>query len=229
MLTGTTSPRNEARPARDRWAQQGVPARGGLALTYLLPRCPASRTTCFADRRPRLRRLSTRLEDAARGRTMRHDVFGTRRHRRARAQLGPGDRPPRRAAGGGYARDEIARCPRRRSTSSPPPYRTQGRATCIARSSWRGRSHPERGRRALRLCEDRPDDGRDVFLLATPRGRVVLKEAAAIRRRSARLRIHAEHDPRRRRRPRRGVGEAPHRPREADVDEGAASGHRPPD
>jgi hypothetical protein len=171
------------------WAQQNVYlafAEVWAPWTFLLPQVSgiaddvlrASPLLVFAE-------FATNLDDAARGGAVRHEVFGAALDTGVRA-LNPGlaigrlrVAPPT----AGYARDEVVALPETPADLQPTAgIVTQGEGNVL--------SHVQLLARALGIpnvvvappvyAKIAPHDGRDVFFLATPRGRVVLKEAAAM-------------------------------------------------
>ena len=116
-----------------------------------------------------------------------HDLFGTDgRHRRARAQSRPRARARcasrRRTAPTRATRS--SRCPRRPPTSIPAAgILTQGEGNVLSHVQLLARAlgipnvvlGPERLRSSIA-----PHDGQQVFLIVTPGGRVIIKEAAAM-------------------------------------------------
>jgi hypothetical protein len=171
------------------WAQQNVYlafAEVWAPWTYLLPQVSGiaddvlrgSPLLVFAE-------LATRLDDAARGGVVRHEVFGAALDTGVRA-LNSGlaigrlrVAPPE----GGYARDEIVALPE-------TPVDLQPAAGIVTQGEGNVLSHVQLLARALGIPnvvvapavyeKIAPHDGRDLFFLATPRGRVVLKEATAM-------------------------------------------------
>jgi hypothetical protein len=172
------------------WAQQNAIvafAEVSAPWMYLLPQVSGigddvvrgSPLLIFAD-------VATRLDDAAGGRaTLKHDVFGASPETGVRS-LNPGLAMGRLRVGppeGGYARDEVVVLPETPADLEPAAgIVTQGEGNVL--------SHVQLLARALGIPNVVIDpavyrkiashDGRDVFFLATPRGRVVLKDKATM-------------------------------------------------
>ncbi len=172
------------------WAQQSATvafAEVWAPWTFLLPQVSGigddvlrgSPLLVFAD-------VARRLDDLAAGKTpMRHDLFGASVDTGVRA-LNPGlavgklrVAPPE----SGYSRDEIVALPETPADLEPAAgILTQGEGNVL--------SHVQLLARALGIPnvvlgpsaykQIAPHDGKQVFLLASPRGRVVLKEVASL-------------------------------------------------
>jgi hypothetical protein len=127
-----------------------------------------------------------RLDDVAAGRTaMHHDLFGTAVDAGVRA-LNPGlavgrlrVAPPE----GGYSRDEIVALPETPADLEPAAgIFTQGEGNVLSHVQLLARAlgipNVVLGSAAYRLIA--PHDGKQVFFLSSPRGRVVLKDVNAL-------------------------------------------------
>jgi len=172
------------------WAQQNATvafAEVWAPWTFLLPQVNGvaddvlrgSPLLVFAE-------VARRLDDVAAGRTaMHHDLFGTAVDAGVRA-LNPGL-----AVGnlhvapeeGGYSRDEIVVLPETPADLEPAAgILTQGEGNVLSHVQLLARAlgipNVVLGSAAYRQIA--PHDGRRVFFLASPRGRVVLKELAAL-------------------------------------------------
>jgi hypothetical protein len=172
------------------WAQQsavGAFAEVWAPWTFLLPQVTgigddvlrSSPLLVFAD-------VSRRLDDVAAGRTpIRHDLFGTAVDTGVRA-LNPGlavgtlrVAPPE----GGYARNEVVALPETPADLEPAAgILTQGEGNVLSHVQLLARAlgipNVVLGPAAYRLLAHHA--GRQVFFLASPRGRVVLKEVSAL-------------------------------------------------
>ena len=172
------------------WAQQNATvafAEVWAPWTFLLPQVNGiaddvlrgSPLLVFAD-------VTRRLDDLAAGRTpMHHDLFGTAVDTGVRA-LNPGlavgklrVAPPE----SGYSRDEIVVLPETPADLEPAAgILTQGEGNVLAHVQLLARAlgipNVVLGSAAYRQIA--PHDGKQVFFLASPRGRVVLKEMAAL-------------------------------------------------
>ena len=172
------------------WAQQSATvafAEVWAPWTFLLPQVSGigddvlrgSPLLLFGD-------VTRRLDDLAAGQApMHHDLFGTAVDTGVRG-LNPGlavgklrVAPPE----SGYSRDEIVALPETPADLEPAAgILTQGEGNVL--------SHVQLLARALGIPnvvlgsaaykQIKPHDGKQVFLLASPRGRVVLKEVAAL-------------------------------------------------
>ena len=209
------------------WAQQsavGAFAEVWAPWTFLLPQVNgigddvlrSSPLLVFAD-------VSRRLDDLAAGRTpIRHDLFGTAVDTGVRA-LNPGlavgtlrVAPPE----GGYARDEVVALPETPADLEPAAgILTQGEGNVLSHVQLLARAlgipNVVLGPAAYKLLA--PHDGRAGLLprlAARPRGPEGGEHAHAPGARRLRG-VHPEREAHRRRQPRPGRREAPHRSREA--------------
>ena len=182
--------------------------------------------------------VARRLDDFAAGAERRapRPLRRRRRHRRARAQPRPRARPParRRRRHGATRATRSSRCRETPADLDPAAgILTQGEGNVL--------SHVQLLARALGIPNVvlgpaayerlKPHDGKQVFLIVTPGGRVILKEASAMTAedRDRLRRVHAQRDARRATAASRRRAEAAHRPRQDRPDAKAADRpHRGP-